>query len=117
MRDNGIARQHRVAVMAMAGGRLPATRHFVPHSIGDDLMLRHQRPVSVAASMPAMDALHFLQKQNVRCHSAQLFPQFMDDHSPSEVRETLVNVEGGNSESHGLKISGGRSNSSGICDF
>src|ERR1700682_3214962 len=103
--------------MAMAGCRIPAIRHFVTHRIGDELMLWHQRPVPVPARMPAMDALHFLQKQNVRCHSAQLFPQFVDDHSPSEVRETLVNVEGGNSESHGLKISGGRSNSSGICDF
>ena len=103
--------------MAMAGCRIPAIRHFVPHRIGDELMLRHQRPVPVAARMPAVDALHFLQKQNVRCHSAQLFAQFMDDHSPSQVREPLVNVEGGNSESHGLKISGARSNSSGICDF
>src|ERR1700731_4104710 len=112
MRDDGIARQHRVAVMAMASWRIPAIRHFVPHRIGDELMLRHQWPVPVPAGVPALAAQHFLQKQNVRCHSAQLFPQFMDDHSPSEVRETLVNVEGGNSESHGLKISGGRSNSS-----
>ena len=47
-----------------------------------------------------MDALHFLQKQDVRGHPAQLFAQLVDDHPAAEVRETLVDVEGGDSESH-----------------
>ena len=50
-----------------------------------------------------MDALDFLQKQDIRGHPVQLFAQFMDDHTPPKVREALVYVEGGNGESHGLR--------------
>ena len=70
--DDGKPRQHRVAVMPVAGSRIPAVRHFVPHRIGDELVLRLQRPVAVTAGVAAVNALHFLQEQDVGGHPAQL---------------------------------------------
>jgi hypothetical protein len=62
-----------------------------------------------------VDTLHFLKEEDVGRHSAQLVAQFMDDHSPAEVGEALVDVERRDGELHGLGNSRGPANSSGNC--
>src|SRR5438876_9949835 len=65
LRDDGKAGEERVAVMAVARCRIPAVRDFVPDLVGDEFVLRLERPIAVAALMAAMDPLHLLEKKNV----------------------------------------------------
>ena len=47
-----------------------------------------------------MDALHFLQEQDVGRQPVQLLLELMDDHAPRQVREAFVDVVGRDGEFH-----------------
>ncbi len=79
----------RVAVMAVPRDRVPAVGDFVPHRVGDEFVLRHQRPVAVAARVPAMDTLHLLEEQDIGGHAVQLFAQLVDDHGAAPGGKSL----------------------------
>src|SRR5205814_5003859 len=102
----------RVAVMAVARCRIPAVCHFVPDLVGDELVLRLERPVAVATGVAAVNALHFLEKKDIGGETAQPVAKLVDHHAPREVREALVDVVGGDGEAHGYaaSVSNTRSN-------
>ena len=100
LRDDRIARQHRVAVVAVAVDRIAAVRHLAPHRVGDELVLRFARPVEVAPGVAVVDALHLLQEQDVRRQAVQLFVELVDHHPTREMGKALVDVVGGDAELH-----------------
>ncbi len=103
--DDRKSRQHRVAVMAVVRDRVLPVRDLPPHLVGDELVLRLDRPVLVPRRVSAVDADDLLQKHDVGGQTAQPVAQLVDHHSPVELREALVDVVGGDGEAHGVSKS------------
>ena len=72
----------------------------MPHRIGDELVLRLARPVAVTPGVAAVDALHFLQEQNVGRQAVQPVAQLVDHHAARQMGKTLVDVVGSDGEAH-----------------
>ena len=97
---NREARQDRIAVVAVVVDHVPAVGGL-PDVLGEKFVLRRGRPVVVAVRMAEVQPLYFLQEDDVRRQMAQPLTQFMDHHATVELRETLVNVVGGDVQLHG----------------
>src|SRR5437667_11735420 len=100
--------------MTVTGHGVPAVRHLAPHRIGDEFVLRLAGPVEIAAGVAAMNPEHFLQEKDVGRQPVQPLAQLVDHHSAVELGKALVDVIGGNGESHGGKTFRGPSNGSDI---
>src|SRR5438132_6164835 len=98
--DDGESRQHRITVVAMAIDRVLAVGYLLPHRPSDEFVLRLERPIAISPGVPAMNALHLLQKQDVRGKAMQLVPQLMNHHAPGQVRKAFVNIVSSNSKAH-----------------
>ena len=98
--DNRKARQHRIAVVAVPGVGVATVCHLAPHAVGDELVLGLARPVAIARRMSAMRALHFLEEHDVGRQAVQLVAQLVDDHAPSKLRKSFVDIVGGDREAH-----------------
>jgi hypothetical protein len=101
VRDDRESRQHGVAMMAVTVDDGFAVGDFLPDLVGDEFVLRLDRPVLVAVGVPLVDTLHFLQKHDVGIELAQLVAQLVNHHPPLEVRKAFVDVIGGDGEAHG----------------
>ena len=67
-----------------------------PDGIREEFMLRLARPVYKTSCVAGMNALHFLQKDNIGAQRAQLIPHFVDHHPVLEKRKAFMDVIGGN---------------------
>ena len=99
--DDGEPGQHRVAVVTVPVDRVLAVRDLVPHRAGDEFVLRLDRPVDVPRRVPLVAADDFLQEEDVRIEADQSVAQLVNHHPPVELRESLVDVVGGDGEAHG----------------
>jgi hypothetical protein len=81
--------------------RVLAVSNFLPDRVGDELVLRLDRPVDVPRRVPAVDAHDFLQQQDVGGETMQPLPQLVDHHAAIELREAFVDVVGGDGKAHG----------------
>src|SRR5438128_12300739 len=81
LRNDGKAREHRIAVVSVAIYRVSSVRYFLPHRVGNEFVLWLERPIAVAPRMPAMDSLDLLQKQDVGGQTMQLVAQLVDHHA------------------------------------
>ena len=89
------ARQDRVAVVAVVVDRVAAVGEIAPHGVGEELVLRLDRPVvAVARGVAVVGALHFLQEHDVGAERAQAVAQLVDHEPPVEERKPLVDVVG-----------------------
>lgn len=93
--QDGKARQDGIAVMAVVIDHVAAIGRCRPDILGQELVLGTGRPVLMALGMSQVQALDFLQKQDIRIEMAQALTQFVHHHPPVELREALVDVEGG----------------------
>ncbi len=93
MRD-GEARQDGIAVVTVVIDDIAAISCRLPNVFGQKIVLRGLRPVLVPFGVPEMQALHFLQKNNIRPQYAQTLAQIMHSHVPIELRKTFVNIVG-----------------------
>ncbi len=100
--DDRKSRQHRVAVMAVVRDRVLAVSDLPPDLVGDELVLRLDRPVLVPRRVPAVDADDLLQEHDVGGQAVEPVAQLVDHHPPVELREPLVDVVGGDGEAHDL---------------
>ena len=87
--------------MAVVRHRVLAVGDFVPDGVGDELVLRLDRPVDVPRRVPAVDAHDFLQQQDVGGEAVQPLAQLVDHHAAIELREAFVDVVGRDGEAHG----------------
>ena len=100
---NRVLAEYGIAVMAAAIDRVPAVGKIVPYRIGQEFVLRADRPVVVALGVAFVQSLDLLQKHQVRANVAQFVAQVVNGHAPLELREALVDVVGGDLEgSHGV---------------
>ena len=88
------ARQDGVAVVAVVVDRVAPVGEIAPHRVGEELVLRLDRPVAVARGLALVRALHFLQENDVGAERAQPIAQLVDHQPPIEERQALVDVVG-----------------------
>src|SRR5438309_1594104 len=81
LRNDGKAREHRIAVVSVAIHRISSVGHFLPYRARDEFVLRFEGPIAIASGMPAMNALHFLKKQDVGGQTMQPVAQLVDHHA------------------------------------
>ncbi|MCY1433526.1 hypothetical protein D9M71_495570 [compost metagenome] len=63
-----------------------------PHAVGEEFVVRPGRPAGLAAGVPAVFAVHFLEKHQVGVGFANGIAQFRKDETTVERGETLVGV-------------------------
>ena len=85
-------------MMAMIVDRITAVGGLKPAAFGEEMMLRLWRPVEMPLCVPLMQALYFLQEDDVRIETAQAIAQVMDYHAAVELRESLVDVVGADAQ-------------------
>lgn len=89
------ARKDGIAVMAVIVNDVTTVRGVMPDFVGEEFVLRLLRPFADTLYVAQMQTLHLLQEDDVRRQSAKPLAQLMDHHAPVELRESLVNVVGG----------------------
>jgi hypothetical protein len=80
--ENRVPRQHRVAVMAVMRSRVLAVRDLAPHLVGDEFVLRLDRPVVVPRRMTTVYADDLLQEHDVGGQTVEPVAQLVDHHPP-----------------------------------
>ena len=88
------ARQDRIAVMPVIVDRVAAIGEIAPHGVGEKLVLRLYRPVTMALCVAIVSALDFLQEDDVRAQLPQAVAQLVYHQPPVEKRQTFVDVVG-----------------------
>ncbi len=68
--------------------------------VGDEFVLRLAGPVAVTHGVAAVRALDLLQEHDVGREAVQPLAQLVDHHATGDLRETLVDVVGGDGEAH-----------------
>jgi hypothetical protein len=86
--QDGKAREDGVAVVAVVVNHVAAIGGGCPDVFGQEFVLRRVGPVVVVLGMAEVQALHFLQKDDVRVEVAQALAQLMHHHPPVELRES-----------------------------
>ena len=100
---DGETAENGVAVMPFVVNRIHAVSMVRPEFVGKKLVLRTGRIIGMALHMPGVLALHFLQEQDVGIQFAQPFAQLVQHHAAIELRETFMDIVGGDLESgHGM---------------
>ena len=95
---DGKAREDRIAVVAMVIHHVVAVGMIGPDPFSEKFVLRLHRPVNMLRRVPQVLALHLLQENDVSIQRTQALAQFMHHHAAVELRETLVDVPGGDGE-------------------
>src|SRR5262249_60481659 len=103
LRDDGEARQSRVAVVPVPVHRGAPVSYFMPQRVGDELVLRLAWPIAMAAFAAAVGTLDFLQEEYIGSEPVQLLPKLVDHDPAGQMREALVDVVGRDGEAHGEK--------------
>ena len=96
--QDGVARQDRVAVVAVVVDGVAAVGRLLPHIAGQELVLGLARPVGVALGMAQVHALDLLQEHHVGPQQAQPVAQVVDGEPPVELGEALVDVVGADAQ-------------------
>ncbi len=94
MLDDLEFRQQRIAVIACRVHRIAPVGKLRPERVGEELVLRHRRPVAVALGVMFVGAVDLLQEHHVGRHAAHGLTQLRQNETPIERREALVRVHG-----------------------
>ena len=81
-------------MVAVVIGHVAAIGGGGPDVFGEELVLGRIRPVVVVFGMAQVQALDFLQEDDVGVELAQPLAQLMHHHPPVELRKALVDVVG-----------------------
>ncbi|OIQ68143.1 hypothetical protein GALL_502670 [mine drainage metagenome] len=100
--EDGIARQQRVAMLAVAGTGVGAIGRVHVQRLRQEVMLRLLRPEGKAAGVELMQELHFLQKHQIGLQALQGGFQFENARpfGRAVAKHTLVDVVGRNAQVH-----------------
>jgi hypothetical protein len=84
--------EDRVAMVPVPVDHIASIGHGLPDIFRQEFVLGLVGPVFVFVGIPAVPALDFLKKHNVRTKAPQLLPQLMHHQVLMELREPLVDV-------------------------
>jgi hypothetical protein len=86
-------RQQRIAVVAMGIDGIAPVGELRPDAVGEELVLRHVRPVTEALGVAFVGAVDFLEEHHVGAHAAHRFTQLGQDETSVQGSEALVDID------------------------